>query len=181
MKSLQQLLSDFKNISAQQKKLIDATPRIMGVESVKIVKENFKLQGYDSGIGFTKWPSRKAATNAAYDRGKKVNSKNGKLSKYRSGKNGTYKGSVFSSQKPILMQTLTLFNSIDYKLRGKRVFTGVNTSIVPYSIAHNEGLHHEPKRKFMPTPNEPPNQKIINVIRKKLDIETERIMKNFKI
>lgn len=181
MNSLTQLLSDFKQARRDHDQMMKNAPRIIGVESVRLIHENFKISAYDSGHGVEAWPARKPATNKEYDRGHSVNSKTGKLSKYRTGKNGTYKGSVFSSSKPLLRQTLSLYNSIQYTISGGYVFIGVNLSLVPYARAHNEGLHHEPKRKFMPTRNEGINPKMTANVNKKLKFETDNIMKKFKL
>lgn len=180
MQDLSKLLSDFKKSRAAMDVLMKQTPDIIGIESVKIVKANFLIEAYDSGNGITPWPKRKDATNKSYDRGKSVNQKTGKLSKYRTGKNSTYKGSVYSSTKPLLRQTLALFNSIRYKASSGYVFIGVDLSIVPYAKAHNQGLHHEPIRKFMPYPNERNgNPKIMAAVRKKIDYETKKAMRTF--
>lgn len=181
MQSLEQLLSDFKQARRDHEAMMREAPRIIGVESVRIVKQNFMLQGYDDGNGVTPWEKRKPATDKSYDRGRTKDPKTGKLSKYRTGKNGTYKGSVFSSSKPILIQTRNLYNSIQYKIAGGYVFIGVNLALVPYAAAHNAGLHHEPKRKFMPYPNEGINKKMVKAINNKLKIKTDGIMKKFRI
>lgn len=181
MNSLQQLLSDFKQARRDHEQMMKNAPRIIGVESVKIIHNNFKISAYDSGHGIEQWKARKATTNKAYDRGKSINPKTGKLSKYRTGKNSTYKGSVFSSQNPILIQTRNLYNSIQYTISGGYVFIGVNLSLVPYAKAHNEGLHHEPRRKFMPTRNEGINPKMTIAVNRKLKFETDNIMKKFKL
>lgn len=181
MESLEKLLADFKQARADHEKMMQNAPRIIGVESVRIIHQNFALQGYDSGSGVEKWQARKDSTNKSYDRGKTRSATTGKLSKYRTGKNSTYKGSVFSSANPILIQTRNLYNSIQYKIAGGYVFVGVNLSIVPYARAHNLGLNHEPKRKFMPDSSEGINPKMIKAVNKKLKFETDGIMKKFKI
>lgn len=180
MQSLDALLRDFQKSRATMDTLMKKTPDIIGVESVKIVKTNFLLEGYDSGNGVTSWPKRKEATNKSYDRGKTVNAKTGKLSRYRTGKNSTYKGSVYSSSKPLLRQTLALFNSITYRASSNLVFVGVNLNIVPYARAHNEALNHQPLRQFMPRPQDKNgNPKIMAAVRKKIDYETNHAMKQF--
>lgn len=181
MLSLTQLLSDFKQARADHAKIMKDAPRIIGVECVRIVHQNFALQGYDSGNGVEPWHKRKDSTNAEYDRGRTKDPKTGKLSKYRTGKNGTYKGSVFSSSKPLLRQTLALYNSIQYKIAGGYVFIGVNLALVPYAEAHNRGLNHEPKRKFMPDKNEGINPKMVKAINNKLKIGTGDAMRKFKL
>jgi len=179
MKSLTDLVRDWADARRKMEKSISDIPRIAGIVAVKVIRQNFEIQGYDSGIGITKWPKRSPKTDAAYDRGKTVNAKTGKLSKYRTGKNGTYKGSVFSSSKPILDQTGALKNSVNYVATKRSVFVGINLSLVPYAIAHNQGLHHEPQRKFMPLPNEKPNIKMLRAIESKIIYERKQAMKTF--
>lgn len=179
MKSLSQLFNDIKEARRNLQTFVDNAPRIMGVEAKQVVLENFAKQGYDTGNSFTKWVPRSLKTNAAYDRGR-VKTFSGKLSKYRKGKNSTYKGSVFSSGKPLLEQTMTLYNSIDYRVSRRAVFIGVNESVVPYAKAHNEGLNHEPKRQYMPSTGQRPNQKMLDRIKRKLDIERDKALKKFK-
>lgn len=181
MKNLQDLLYDFQKAKGDVEQFIKKDlPRIVGVESVRIVRENFYNQSYDSGNGITKWPERKESTNKNYDRGRTANAKTGKLSKYRTGKNSTYKGSVYSSSKPLLRQTLALYNSIAFQIRGTSIFIGTNLSIVPYARAHNEGLNHEPQRQYMPTKNQGGNPKIMNVVGKRIKYETDKAFKTFK-
>ncbi len=183
MKDLTTLANDIAQARKGMQTLNENLPRIMGVESVKIVKYNFDIEGYDSGNGITQWAKRKAATNAAYDRGRSKitrGANTGKLSKYRSGKNSTFKGSVYSSAKPLLRQTLTLFNGIHYRVSGRRVFIGVDLGLVPYARAHNEGLNHEPRRQYMPYGSQRANPKILGVIKKRIDYEQGKVMRVFK-
>lgn len=180
MKSLTNLSSDISRIRRDLEKLTNNLPRIIGTEAVKAVKSNFQIEAYDSGNGITKWPKRKQATNNAYDRGRTVNKKTGKKSKYRHGKNSTYKGSVFSSSKPLLRQTLALYNSIHYVANKRSVFVGVDLGLVPYAKSHNEGISPQPKRQYMPLKSEKANPKIIGIVRKRIDWETAKIMKIFK-
>lgn len=176
MQSLQALISDFQRMRGDVTTFIDRDlPRIIGIESVKIVKENFINESYNDGVSVTKWPPRKESTNASYDRGK-----NG--GKYRSGKNSTFKGSVYSGSKPLLRQTLALFNSIKYSVSGGYVFIGTNLDVVPYAAAHNQGLGHEPRRQYMPTPNDRnANPKIMSAVYRKAKYELENRMKKFRI
>lgn len=180
MQDISALIRNFQKSRAAMDALMKKTPDIIGVESVKIVKQNFIISAYDSGNGITPWPKRKDATNKAYDRGRQVNPKTGKLSKYRTGKNSTYKGSVYSSSKPLLRQTLALFNSITYRASSNLVFIGMNLNLVPYAAAHNQGLNHEPRRQYMPTPQDRSgNPKIMIAVKKKIDYETNKAMKAF--
>lgn len=180
MKNLTDLVKDWADARKKLQQSVDSIPRIAGVIAVKIIKENFIGEEYDSGIGTTKWKPRKASTNAQYDAGKIRNSKTGKLSKYRSGKNGNYKGSVYSSSNPLLRQTLNLFNSINYVATNKRVFIGVNKTLVPYAEAHNQGLNHQPQRQFMPYGNQKPNIKMLRAINKRVVYERDIALKAFK-
>lgn len=204
MESLEKLLRDFKSSKEQMDALMQKVPRIIGVESVRIVRENFILQGYDSGAGVKKWDKRKPATNKEYDTNR--------------GKGGTsnFKGSVYSSSKPILDQSGNLKNSIRYVASAGMVFVGVNMDIVPYAKIHNEGgsismpertaINHfgenkkfstvskasyasknkvaahtitMPKRQYMPLPGQQGNPKIIRVVGKKIEFEIKKAMKSF--
>ena len=160
------------------KKLTENTPRIIGNECVKAVKENFQLQGYDSGFGVQKWDKRSPKTDAAYDRGKTTNSK-GIQSRYRTGKNSTYKGSVFSSQNPLLEQTRRLYNSVKDKILNRKVKVGVDLLLVPYAEKMNEGGNGTPARQYMPKEEEPPNPKMLKNIKKKIEFERGKAMKDF--
>jgi phage gpG-like protein len=162
-KSLQQLMANWKVASNKMQKFQQDLPMVMGEESVKIIKDNFKQQRYDSGNGIENWQQRSAKTNKRYDS--------------RSG----VKGTTFKSNSPLLRQTLTLYNSLMFRVTGKSVFVGTNTSLVPYAPAHNEGTKNGiPKRKFIPANGELPNQKIIQKISKKIISVRNEIMKDFK-
>lgn len=153
-------------------KLVQDMPRMMGAEAVKVVKDNFRIQGYDSGVGVTPWEPRHDVTNKLYDRRVWV------------------KGSVYSSTRQLLLQTMTLFNAIKYEAGTGRVTIGVDDSLVPYGKWMNEGNTgslgphhiptHTPARKFMPTPNEPPNIKILKAVEKKVAYERDQALKLFK-
>lgn len=206
MKDLATLTRDMAKAREDMKKLSDSLPRIAGVESVKIVKQNFQIEAYDSGNGINKWAKRKNSTNAAYTNGR------GK------GGHSKYKGSVFSATKPLLRQTLALYNSIHYVANQGGVFVGVSLNLVPYAKIHNEGgtinikarrqtfrfnekgrfttkgkdskywrrrtiSDHTitmPKRQYMPLPNQSGNRKIQTVMRKRINYEVSRIMKSFR-
>ena len=146
-------------------------PRIMGSECVKVVKQNFRLQGYDSGQGVDTWKSRDPKTDAAYDKGK-TKGKDGKLSKYRSGKNKNYKGSVYQSSNPLLLQTRNLFNSVKSVIIGKTVNIGVDLGLIPYAQKMNE------QRKFIPTDHA--NKKMMDAIAKKVNSERNKALKDFQ-
>lgn len=179
MKSLSNLLSDFRAARVGMEKLTADIPRIMGTSAVKVIKQNFTLQGYDSGTGIASWEKRDPKTDAAYDRGR-TTKKDGTKSKYRNGKNASYKGSVYNSENPVLMQTRNLYNSIKYQIIGKTVIIGVDLNIVPYGQKMNEGGNGTPARKFMPKPNEGPNIKMLKDIEKKVISEREKALREFK-
>ena len=178
MKSIRELINDWNGTTARMNKAIESLPRIIGNEAKRVVRQNFKLQGYDSGHGITKWKARDPKTDKAYDRGKTIN-KYGKQSKYRKNP-GVYKGSVFSSQNPLLEQTRTLYNGIKYVVNGKSVIIGVDLGLIPYAKNQNEGGKGIPERQYQPKPEEPPNEKILNAIQKKYEFEREKAMKGFK-
>lgn len=179
MKSLADLARDWAQARQALQRSTDDIPRIAGIIAVKIIKANFIAESYDSGIGVTKWPKRKDSTNRSYDRGKTLNVKTGKLSKYRTGKNGVFKGSVYSSANPLLRQTLALFNSINYVASKRSVFVGVNSAIVPYARFHNEGISPQPSRQYMPKPNQKPNIKMLRAIQTRILRERKDALKNF--
>lgn len=152
-------------------KVRQTLPRIIGNEALAVVRENFRLQAYDTGSGRTKWAKREAATNKRYDSRKGV------------------KGSTFNSGNKILIQTGNLRDSITYRITGMSVRIGVDPNIVPYAQIHNEGGagnawgKHKftmPKRQYMPTDAEGPNKKILDRVRSKLKYELDKALKLFK-
>lgn len=170
MKSLSQLINDMRSARAAMKKLEEDTPRIIGSAAVKVVKNNFKIQGYDSGAGVKTWPKRSPDTNKRYDKRKGV------------------KGSVYQSSNPILKQTGVLYNSVDYKVKGKLIFVGVNEDVVPYAQKMNDGgpgtwgknKTNTPARQYLPRPNEGPNLKMLRIIKNKINSERDRALAPFK-
>lgn len=176
MKDLTTLANDIAQARKGMQTLNENLPRIMGVESVKIVKYNFYIEGYDSGNGIQQWARRKVSTNLAYG-GNFTHGLHRIQNKKRAKQ---YRGSVFNAGKPLLRQTLTLFNSIHYRVSGRRVFIGVDLGLVPYAQAHNEGLNHEPKRQYMPYGSQKANTKILAVMKKRIDYEQAKVMRVFK-
>jgi hypothetical protein len=168
MKSMQNLLNDWQNATRNMQKLGNDIPRIFGNEGVKVSKDNFKLQGYDSGTGLKSWPARSETTNKRYDK--------------RSG----VKGSVYQSGNPLLTQTRDLYNAIKYYLQGKRVTVGVDLTLIPYAKKMNEGgpgtwgknATNTPARPFIPTDG--PNVKILKAAGKKIESERNKALKEFK-
>lgn len=170
MKSIAALLSDWRQ-SRERMELVERNlPRIIGSEVVKIVKDNFRLEGYATGAGIKKWAQRKSSTNDRYDRRKGV------------------KGSVFNSSAKLMQQTMNLYDAIHYRIEGKNVFVGVNLTLVPYAEIHNEGLTGSawgkvpfkmPRRQFMPAPGDKPNPLITRAVKAKVDYEVKQTMQNF--
>lgn len=169
MRSLSQLLADWRAANSRLQNM--QVPRIIGNVAVRVVKDNFRLQGYDSGTGVKKWPARKDSTNKRYDKRYGV------------------KGSVYQSSNPVLSQTRNLKDSVKYKADERRVDVGVNPSLIPYAEIHNKGGQGKAwgkysfkmeQRKFIPADGEPPNPKILNAAQKKIVSERNKIMKEFK-
>lgn len=162
MKSLNELLADWRKSRVEMEKLNTDLPRIIGTVAVKLVKENFKLSGYDSGTGVKGWEGRSVKTNKAYDKRRGV------------------KGSVYQSSNPLLMQTRNLYNSVKYGAQGKVVTIGVDTGLIPYAKRMNEGGGGIPARKYIPANGEQPNIKILKKVYRKIDSSRDKIMQNFK-
>jgi phage gpG-like protein len=171
MRTLGQLINDWKISRGALKKLEERTPSIIGNEAVRAIKNNFRIQGYDSGTGVTAWKPRSPETNKRYDK--------------RTG----VKGSVYQSSNPLLKQTGSLYNSVKYKVNGNLVFVGVDLGLVPYAQKMNEGgpgkwgknSTNTPARPFMPKNNEPPNPKILKAVFNKIKSEREKALQNFKL
>lgn len=177
MKSISQALSDWRRSRQAMDNLVNNLPRIIGNECVAAVKQNFNLQGYDSGNGVKRWANRKDQTNKNYTYGRKKGGKS------------KYKGSVFNADAKILLQTMNLYNGVTYKVAGKSIFVGVDKGIIPYAAIHNEGLPGKafgkysfqmPKRQFMPLPNEGPNIKMLKRISSKINFEKEKALAPLK-
>lgn len=170
MKSLRDALHDWRVAHTQMKKVVQALPRMIGAECVRVSKNNFKLQGYNTGSGVKNWEPRSEATNKRYDS--------------RSG----VKGTVYNSQNPILEQTRNLYNAIKYKIVNEKiVFIGVDLSLIPYAQKMNEGGPgkwgkndtHTPPRQFLPYAGEPLNPAMLKAILKKVTFEREKALKTF--
>lgn len=171
-KPLRQLVRDWRQSRTRMQKIMTDTPRIAGQEALAVVRDNFRLQGYDDGNSVQKWPARKESTEKRYDR--------------RTG----VKGSTFNSKNKILEQTGNLKQSIKYEVLGRnRVDIGLDLNIIPYGKIHNEALKGNawgkhpftmPLRKFMPTRSEGPNKKMLTRIWAKLDRMIQGAMTPFK-
>ena len=197
MKSLLDLIHDIRYKSKAIQTMQENAPRIIGVESVRILKQNFKLQGYDSGTGVKMWAKRSKVTDTAYSYNRNASYRTPKLGKKSKYKN-PYKGSVVNASRPILTQTGNLRDSINYNVSGNSVLIGVFPKAVSingkmrdslvYARKINEGgsgkwghaSTHTPARQFMPRPEDGPNKKIIDASIKKIDYETQKIMAEWK-
>lgn len=163
---MKDLLRDFRSAKDSMAQLQGKMTRIIGEEAVKVVKQNFDLQGYDTGQGIHAWPKRHDVTNQAYDHSRENNATRihvsnlikkgttvGKRSRVIRGKsymstptgrisratNKTYKGSTYHGSNPLLLQTRTLYRSITYFPHGKGVTIGVDPGLVIYAQKMNEG------------------------------------------
>lgn len=175
MKPISQLLTDWRAAHDRMKKLSNDIPKIIGVECVRAVKDNFRLQGYDDGKGVKPWEPRADVTNRSYTAGRKK------------GQQGSKKGSVYQATNPILLQTHNLYNSIKYKAGDKIVWIGVDLNVIVYAKKMNEGgpgtwgpnATNTPARKYMPDPDEGMNLKMERAVAKKLTFEYDRALKEF--
>ena len=153
---MSQLIQDWRQAQKQMEKLVANQTRIIGNESVKVVKQNFIIQGYDTGTGVKAWDERKPSTNKAYDKRHGV------------------KGSVYNSGNPLLLQTRNLYNAVKYKASNKLVQIGVDLGLIPYAEKMNE------TRQYIPTETEGPNRKILGKVKDKIKREQDLAMQNFK-
>ena len=197
MKDLISLITDLRAKQAAMKKLEADMPRIIGVETVRIIKENFKKQGYDSGQGFTAWKKRDKASDTAYEYNRNANYRTpilGKRSKYKN----PYKGSVVSARRPLLTQTGNLRDATSFQVNGKTVTIGIYPKLVTiggktrdalkYAKIHNEGGKAKwgnhtvtiPRRQYMPRPTDPPNHRMLMAYEKKYRFELDRFMRDWK-
>lgn len=160
MKPLSQLLTDWRATRAGMEKLTNDIPRIIGNVSVKAVKDNFRIQGYDSGSGVRSWVKRKASTDKAY------------------AKRWGVKGSVYQASNPLLEQTRNLYNAVMYVVAGRRVDVGVDLSLIPYAKKMNEGGNGTPARPYISV--NAPSAKILKEAQKKIVSERDKLMKDFK-
>lgn len=200
-----QLVADFRAMQRQMENLHRQLPRIIGTESVRCVKQNFQLQGYDSGSSFIKWPKRSDVTNWSYDYNRNPNAtgirvtKSGRVirgkAKFvtstgrKSRAKNRYKGSAYQSSNPILMQTRVLFRGITYFPGTNKVTVGVDPNLIIYAQKMNEGgpgkwgkkaKTKTPARQFMPRPGQPANPKIMRWAGNKVKYEQEKIMMPFR-
>lgn len=161
-------MSDWQTARRAYEKTVDDLPRIVGTIAVRVVKENFKLQAYDSGIGVTKWVKRADKTNKAYDANRGP------------GQNGRYKGTVYKSTNPLLLQSQNLYNAIQYTTKRASVLIGVNETLIPYAKIQNEGGRGIPARQYMPRKSETPNIKMLRQIEAKIIYERNKALRDFR-
>ena len=173
MKNLNDLSKDFSEAAKKMQKLHEKELlQYIGVEGVKITRENFDEQGYDTGEGKEDWKPRPEWVNKVYDN------------------NPNYKGPVIKGSNPIAQQTGKLYRSIEHQEVGDKVLIGVNLNLVPYASKINEGGASFWKeigrninviaRKFLPVMGEPINPKIFQRAKKKYEQRINNIMENFK-
>jgi hypothetical protein len=166
MASLDDLIKDLKNQEDGLKRQLSEVHFEIGKEVFIDIKNNFNKQMYDSGEGSEIWGARSPIVNTIYDNHSK------------------YKNSPYKSKKPLLKQTLSLFNGIEFKHRQSEVEIGIfakrnsfsGARVDQYARFMNEGIKNywkevkiditPRKRQFMPTPTEGINQKIIKIIEK---------------
>jgi hypothetical protein len=177
MPTLLDLENDLSTMEKEMRGLVGRFNTIIGQESVKIIKENFDLQGYDDGVSFKVWAERSEVTNNWYDSGVSAN---------RKGKSVLYK-----STNPILTQSKNLkIDSLQYRARKGEVDVGVYRSVVmlngephdavEYGQENNEGTSIVPQRQFMPMPDEGANEKMAANFLGRWKWEEQKIMSKFK-
>jgi hypothetical protein len=173
MNSLDDLKRDFAKVTHQMKELHEKDLlKYMGIEGVKLVKENFKEQGYDSGEGKEEWKERPAWVNKIYDT------------------HPNYKGSYIKGSNPIAKQTGKLRDSNNYEIVGNKVLIGTNTNLVPYAKKINEGGQEYwaeagrtiniMARKYLPISGEPINPKLVQRAKTKYETRLNQIMEKYK-
>jgi hypothetical protein len=190
MRPFSELVQGFSKKAKAIKQLETEFPKAIGVETVKLLKNNFKIQGY---FVPGSWVRRSKATDTVYEYNRTAEYRTPKLHKVSKHKN-PYKGSVVHANRPIMVQTGNLRDSLSYNAEGKSVTIGVFRRTVmiggkehdalSYAKALNEGDTHMwgkhsvnlPARKFIPKPNEGPNGIIWAMIHKKYKFELNKIM-----
>lgn len=120
MKNILDAINDIRQKRKEFEQLKKDSPRIAGVITVNVLKENITIHHGFKDNGVQKWAERKPSTNKAYDTSPQ------------------YKGSVYSSSNPLLNQSKLLLSSFDYIVTGTRVKIGCNTTICPYAVHVNE-------------------------------------------
>lgn len=162
-------MADLKELEALLKKaareMPDKTGRIVEVEGLRFIKENFRRQGWQAA-SFQRWKRRKT-----------LDRKGRNITRYRTNRVGT-KGSP---------------NRYGRKITGRAILRGHNTggdklansfrsrrsrkqirfyTYKGYAAVHNEGLDHMPQRQFMG-----PSPILDRAIKKKVKREHDRLFK----
>ena len=188
MKSLTDLANEFSHKAAAIKQLENTFPSAIGKVCTDEIKHNFtKMQGV--------WPKRSPSTDKAYEYNRTDDYRTPKLGKVSRYVN-PYGGSVVHADRPILVQTGNLRDSITFNVSGKQVIIGVFHKMsklghdsLQYAKLLNEGgpmkawgKHSTtmPRRKFMPFENEGPTETMIKKARTKYKQELDAIMSNWK-
>ena len=183
MKSLFDLMNDINKRASAIKQLETTFPIAIGVICVKEIKSNFiKMQGV--------WPKRSKMTDTLYEYNRTGDYRTPKLGK-KSKHVNPYKGSVVHANRPILVQTGNLRDSVTYNISGKAVTIGVfhrmsklgQDSLI-YCKLLNEGgamrvfnhQGHMPARPFMPKPSAGPTPTMYEAINKKYHTELNKLM-----
>lgn len=199
MKDMNDLVRDLQKRDEALKKLERDFPRIIGIESVRIIKQNFGLQGYRAtSTGTKSWQKRSPVTDEMYDYNRTASYRTPKLGKKSTHRN-PYKGSVVSSKNPVLKQTGNLRDTVTYKVSGNTIEIGLWTKPVTiagktvdtivYGKIHNEGgtimmfgkhAVHMPQRQFMPTPQQGPNKLMQDTYKKEYQVRLNKIMGQWK-
>jgi hypothetical protein len=188
VKKLSDLISDMSKKTEAIKRLETQFPVIIGTLCVREIKGNFvKMQGV--------WQKRSKMTDTLYEYNRSNDYRTPKLGK-KSRHVNPYKGSVVHANRPILVQTANLRDSVTYNASGKGVLIGVfhrmsklGHDSLSYARLLNEGGEmkvfnhqgHMPQRKFMPLPSEGPTPTMWISIDKKYKSELSKIMGSWKI
>ena len=207
-KSLQQLMADWKVASNKMQKFQQDLPRVMGEEAVKIIKQNFNLGGYDDGNGFKKWKDRgKVSKVKGTTISPDSNLLRQTLNLYNSIMHTETGRRTFVGTNTSLVPYAKIHNEggiIQKKERSEDFTRNRHSEDVLFKSGKRKGdvkfkkgrfakgkgegsgftfKAHEikiPKRQFIPANGEPPNQKIIQKISKKIISVRNEIMKDFK-
>lgn len=190
MKDLNSLVSDLNKREQAIKKLNVSMLPAMGQICVKEIRSNFvKMQGT--------WKKRSKMTDLLYEYNRTNDYRTPKLGKKSKHKN-PYKGSVVHANRPILVQTGNLRDSVTFNVSNNNVSIGVfHRTVKIGNKTHdalqsakllNEGgtmrvFNHSgtmPRRKFMPSPAEGPTPTMISSIKVKYDQELNKIFATWK-
>lgn len=192
MKNLADLANDLDKRQKAIALLEKTFPPAIGVICVREIKGNFKKNQ-------ATWKKRSKVTDTLYEYNRTNAYRTPKLGK-KSKHVNPYKGSAVHANRPILVQTTNLRESIIYKAVGNNVLIGVLTRTVnvggkshdalSYAKIHNEGgsftmfgKHSAtmPKRQFMPKPSQGPTKTMWDAINKKYTMELNKIMQGWQV